>query len=224
LTGLPPSPQEIDAFIENDDPEAYEKVVDRLLGSVHFGERWARHWLDLMRYAETMGHEFDYVIPNAWKYRDYVIRAFNEDVPFDLFAKEHIAGDLLESPRLRKDNGENESILGTGFYWLGQQVHSPVDIRMNQLDVLDNQIDVLTKSFQALTVTCARCHDHKFDAISTKDFYSIYGVVKSSRYQQSTLRPMDHIETTLKTWMTCKMKCAVKLHRIFLQRNENQAN
>ena len=197
LTGLPPSPQEIDAFIGNDDPQAYEKAVDQLLGSGHFGERWARHWLDLMRYAETMGHEFDYVIPNAWKYRDYVIRAFNEDVPFDLFAKEHIAGDLLESPRLRKDSGENESILGTGFYWLGQQVHSPVDIRMNQLDVLDNQIDVLTKSFQALTVTCARCHDHKFDAISTKDFYSIYGVVKSSRYQQSTLRPMDHIETML---------------------------
>jgi hypothetical protein len=199
LTGLPPSPQQVDAFIEDDHPKAYEKVVDQLLGSVHYGEQWARHWLDLVRYAETMGHEFDYVIPNAWKYRDYVIRAFNEDIPFDSFAKEHIAGDLLKVARLRKDNGENESILGTGFYWLGQQVHSPVDIRMNQLDVLDNQIDVLTKSFQALTVTCARCHDHKFDAISTKDFYSIYGVVKSSRYQQSTLRPLDRIESTVKT-------------------------
>ena len=198
LTGLPPSPSDMDAFLEDDDPDAYAKVVDQLLGSIHFGERWARHWLDLMRYAETMGHEFDYAIPNAWKYRDYVIRALNEDVPFDWFAKEHIAGDLLENPRFRKDTGENESILGTGFYWLGQQVHSPVDIRMNQLDVLDNQIDVLTKSFQAITVTCARCHDHKFDAISTKDFYRIYGVVKSSRYQQSTLRPLDDIQPSIK--------------------------
>jgi hypothetical protein len=197
LTGLPPAPAAMDAFLENDDSDAFEKAVDILLDSVHYGERWARHWLDLMRYAETMGHEFDYVIPNAWKYRDYVIRAFNEDVPFDQFAMEHIAGDLLDAPRFRKDTGENDSLIGTGFYWLGQQVHSPVDIRMNQLDVLDNQIDVISKAFQGLTVTCARCHDHKFDAISTQDFYSIYGVVKSSRYQQSTLRPANYIETSL---------------------------
>jgi len=197
LTGLPPSPDEVDAFLADQDKDAYDKVVDRLLDSTAFGERWARHWLDLVRYAETMGHEFDYVIPNAWRYRDYVIRAFNEDVPYNQFAMEHIAGDLLDQPRRRTDTGENESVIGTGFYWLGQQVHSPVDIRMNQLDVLDNQIDVLSKTFQALTVTCARCHDHKFDAITTKDFYGLFGVLKSSRYQQTTLTPTDRIESHL---------------------------
>lgn len=202
LTGLPPSPDQVDAFLADQDENAYDKVVDRLLDSVAFGERWARHWLDLVRYAETMGHEFDYEIPNAWRYRDYVIRAFNEDVPFNQFAMEHIAGDLLEKPRRRTDTGENESVIGTGFYWLGQQVHSPVDIRMNQLDVLDNQIDVLSKTFQALTVTCARCHDHKFDAITTQDFYGLFGVLKSSRYQQTTLSPSDRIEPHLDTLHT----------------------
>ena len=199
LTGLPPTPMEMDAFLADQESDAYEKVVDRLLDSVAFGERWARHWLDLVRYAETMGHEFDYEIPNAWRYRDYVIRAFNEDVPFNQFALEHIAGDLLDEPRRRSDTGENESVIGTGFYWLGQQVHSPVDIRMNQLDVLDNQMDVLSKTFQALTVTCARCHDHKFDAITTKDFYGLFGVLKSSRYQQTTLAPSDRLESHLET-------------------------
>jgi hypothetical protein len=197
LTGLPPSPSEVDAFLADGKPGAFERVVDRMLGSVEFGERWGRHWLDLVRYAESMGHEFDYTIPSAWRYRDYVIRAYNQDVPFDQFALEHIAGDLLKQPRMRPDTGTNESIIGTGFYWLGQQVHSPVDIRMNQLDVLDNQIDVLSKAFQGLTVTCARCHDHKFDAISTRDFYSVFGVLKSSRYQQTSLLPRDRLVNAL---------------------------
>ena len=187
LTGLPPSPDAIRDFQADGHPQAYERLVDGLLASPQFGERWARHWLDLVRYAETLGHEFDYEIPNAWRYRDYLIRAFNQDVPYNLFAKEHIAGDLLEEARRNPENGANESWMGTGFYWLGQQVHSPVDVQMNQLDLIDNQIDVLSKTFLGLTISCARCHDHKFDAISTKDFYSLYGVLRSSRYHEAAV-------------------------------------
>ncbi|MSU62818.1 MAG: DUF1553 domain-containing protein [Pedosphaera sp.] len=194
LIGLPPTPGELDEFLQDASSEVYEKLVDRLLSSPHFGERWARHWLDLVRYSETLGHEFDYPMPNAWRYRDYVIRAFNADVPYDQFAVEHIAGDLLESPRRHPTEKFNESMIGTGFYWLGQQSHSPVDVRANQSDIIDNQIDVLTKTFMGLAVACARCHDHKFDAIPTKDFYSIYGMIGSSRFAQRAIDSPDRIE------------------------------
>ena len=187
LTGLPPSPDAVRNFQADEHPQAYERLADALLASPQFGERWARHWLDLMRYAETLGHEFDYAIPNAWRYRDYLIRAFNRNVPYNRFVKEHIAGDLLQPARRNPEDGANESWAGTGFYWLGQQVHSPVDIEMNQLDLIDNQIDVLSKTFLGMTVSCARCHDHKFDAISTKDFYALYGILRSSRYHEAAV-------------------------------------
>jgi hypothetical protein len=183
LTGMPPTPDEIDAFLRDESPDALAKVADRLLASPRFGERWARHWLDLVRYAESRGHEFDYVIPNAFQYRDYVIRALNADVPYNQFVTEHVAGDLLEQPRLHPRDGFNESILGTGFWFLGEEVHSPVDIRADEADRFDNRIDVLTKTFLGLTVSCARCHDHKFDAISTKDYYSLFGFLESSGYR-----------------------------------------
>src|SRR5262249_6326650 len=121
LIGLPPTSAEVDAFVDDTSPLAMEKVVDRLLASPHFGERWARHWLDLVRYAETRGHEFDYIAPNAHQYRDYVIRAFNADVPYDQIVTEHIAGDLLTAPRLHPVEGFNESILGTRFWFLGEE-------------------------------------------------------------------------------------------------------
>jgi hypothetical protein len=159
------------------------KVVDQLLTSAHFGERWARHWLDLVRYAESHGHEFDYPTPNAYQYRDYLIRAFNADVPYNRFVIEHVAGDLLDKPRLHPTEGFNESILGTGFWFLGEEVHSPVDIRQDQADRFDNRIDVMSKTFLGLTVACARCHDHKFDAISTKDYYALFGFLESSSYR-----------------------------------------
>ncbi|MHB8520545.1 MAG: PSD1 and planctomycete cytochrome C domain-containing protein [Limisphaerales bacterium] len=193
LIGLPPSAQEVEAFVRDRSPDAFAKLVDRLLASPRFGERWARHWLDLTRYAETMGHEFDYPILNAWRYRDYVIRAFNEDVPYDQFVVEQVAGDLLARPRTDPSGHFNESVLGTMFYWLGQQVHSPVDVERNQADLIDNQIDVLTKTFLGLTVACARCHDHKFDAITTQDYYALYGILQSSRYRQAALGPADQI-------------------------------
>jgi hypothetical protein len=193
LIGLPPQPKEVEDFLQDKSAGAYEKVVDRLLASPRFGERWARHWLDLVRYAETLGHEFDYPLQHAWRYRDYVIRAFNADVPYDQFVMEHIAGDLLPNPRKHPTEDFNESVIGTGFYWLGQRVHSPVDIRQDESDVIDNQIDVLSKTFLGMTVACARCHDHKFDAIAAKDYYALYGVLESSHYAQRSIDPPDKI-------------------------------
>ena len=191
LTGLPPSMAEVQAFEHDASEEAYGRLVGRLLASPRFGERWARHWLDVVRYSETLGHEFDYPLPNAWRYRDYVVRAINQDLRFDQFVREHVAGDLMKTPRREPASGANESAVATGFFWFGQQVHSPVDIKGNQLDLMDNQIDTLSRGFQAVTVSCARCHDHKFDAISTKDFYALYGVLASSRYAQAEIGSED---------------------------------
>jgi hypothetical protein len=185
LTGLPPTPAEIEAFLQDSSPKAYETVVERLLAAPAYGERWARHWLDLVRYAESLGHEFDFTIFNAYQYRDYVIRAFNADVPYDQMIREHFAGDLLPNPRRNPETGINESLLATGFFWLGEGKHSPVDIRQEQADRIDNMIDVVGKTFMAQTLACARCHDHKFDPIPTRDYYALYGILKSSRYQQA---------------------------------------
>lgn len=191
LIGLPPTPEEVTAFIADKDSGAVERVVDRLLKSQHFGERWARHWLDLVRYAESRGHEFDNDTPNAFQYRDYVIRALNADVPYDQFVREQIAGDLLPQPRLHPTQKFNESALGTGFWFLGEWVHSPVDIRKDEADRFDNMLDVMSKTFLGVTVACARCHDHKFDAISTADYYSLSGFLQSSDYRQVRFESME---------------------------------
>ena len=182
LTGLPPTLEQRAAFLADARPDAYQHVLDQLLASPHHGERWARHWLDLVRYVETYGHEFDYDIPFAWRYRDYVIRATNADLPFDQFAREHIAGDLIQPPRVEPAPLSNESILATAFFWFGDGTHSPVDVREEQLKRFDNQIDVLGKSFLGLTIACARCHDHKFDPIRQRDYYALAGFLKSARY------------------------------------------
>ncbi len=183
LIGLPPTPEEMEAFVADQSPQALEKVVDKLLALPQFGERWGRHWLDLTRYAESRGHEFDFDAPNAFQYRDYVIRALNADVPYDQFVIEHVAGDLVPQPRLNPEEGFNESILGTGFWFLGEWVHSPVDLRKDEADRYDNMVDVFSKTFLGLTVACARCHDHKFDAISQADYYALFGYLKSSSYR-----------------------------------------
>ncbi|MFG0289595.1 MAG: PSD1 and planctomycete cytochrome C domain-containing protein [Rhodopirellula sp. JB044] len=192
LIGLPPTPEQIAAFEQDDSPAAIEHLVDELLASPHFGERWGRHWLDLVRYAESRGHEFDDDARNAFQYRDYIIRALNDDVPHDQLVREHIAGDLLQNPRLNSDSGFNESILGTGFWFLGEWVHSPVDIRKDESDRFDNMIDVMSKTFLGVTVACARCHDHKFDAISTADYYSLAGFLQSSDYRQVRFESIEH--------------------------------
>ena len=213
LIGLPPSPAQVRRFQSSDSPQAFVDVVDELLDSPHFGERWARHWLDLVRYAETHGHEFDYPIHNAHRYRDYVIRALNADLPYNDFVVEHVAGDLLDPPRRHPTDGFNESILGTGFWWFGEATHSPVDVRDDEARRIDNQIDVLTKTFLGLTVSCARCHDHKFDAISTKDYYSLVGFLKSSHRQEAYL---DHGGQLARTEVQVQQKQAAG-SRILLQ-------
>jgi hypothetical protein len=204
LTGLPPTPAEVEVFLGDSSPAAYESLVERLLASPRYGERWARHWLDLVRYAETAGHEFDYDIPNAFRYRDYVIRALNADLPFNQFVIEHIAGDLLDVPRRHPAEGFNESILGTGFYFLGEGTHSPVDVREDEMRKIDNQIDVISKTFLGLTVACARCHDHKFDPITNKDYYALAGFLHSSRYQQAPIDLPERIAARVKRLRTAK--------------------
>lgn len=184
LVGLPPTPEVVERFVSDPSPDAIERVVDSLLLSPHFGERWGRHWLDLVRYSESRGHEFDHDSVNAHQYRDYVIRGFNADVPYDRWVAEHLAGDLLPDPRINPTSGANESILGTGFWFLGEWVHSPVDTRKDESDRFDNMIDVMSKTFLGLTVACARCHDHKFDAITTADYYALSGFLQSSDFAQ----------------------------------------
>jgi hypothetical protein len=170
LTGLPPTPEEVDAFEADHSADAYDKVVDRLLASPAYGERWGRHWLDVARYADTKGYVFfqQNHFPWAWTYRDYVIRAFNEDLPFDRFILEQLAADKLPLGRDRRP------LTALGFLTVGGRFMN------NPHDILDDRIDVVTRGLLGLTVGCARCHDHKFDPIPTRDYYSLYGVFASS--------------------------------------------
>ncbi len=190
LTGLPADPTDVETVATDPDPTAFERYVDRLLASPHYGERFGRHWLDVVRYAESRGHEFDFDIPNAWRYRDWVVAAFNNDLPYDRFIREQLAGDLVADPRLDA-NGANQSIVGTGFWFLGEEVHSPVDILQDEADRVDNRIDTFGKAFLGLTLGCARCHDHKFDAISTADYYAIAGMLMSSSYRQVPFESLE---------------------------------
>ena len=194
VIGLPPNSEQVDAFVSDpaDDDQAIATLVLKLLQSPHFGERWGRHWLDLVRYAESRGHEYDYDTANPWHYRDYVIRALNDDLPFDEFFIEHIAGDLLSEPRTNPTNHGNESILATGFWYLGDWIHSPTDIRADEMERIDNQLDVFGRTFLGLTIACARCHDHKFDAISSEDYYALAGYLQSSSYRQVRFDTMLH--------------------------------
>ena len=173
LIGLPPTPEEVDAFLKDDAPDAFEKVVDRLLASPHYGERWGRHWLDIARYSDTKGQvrrqREDEAYPFAWTYRDYVIRSFNEDKPFNVFIIEQIAADKLPATVHDPANLAALGFLTVGDRFMGMQN-----------DVINDRIDVVTKGFLGLTVTCARCHDHKFDPIPTKDYYSLHGIFASS--------------------------------------------
>ncbi|MFO1482207.1 MAG: DUF1553 domain-containing protein [Verrucomicrobiaceae bacterium] len=168
LTGLPP----------HESHSSHESQVEELLSSSHFGEKWARHFMDWVRYAESYGSEGDPAIPYAWRYRDYLIRAFNNDIPWPQLVKEAIAGDLLAHPRIK--NGINESAIGIAQLRMVLHGFSPVDSLDEMVTFTDNQIDTVTKAFQALTVSCARCHNHKFDAISQTDFYALYGIFTST--------------------------------------------
>ncbi len=166
LTGLPPTPDEVDAFIADQAHDAYERLVDRLLGSPHYGEKWGRHWLDLVRYAETNGYERDSAKPFAWRYRDYVIDAFNRDKPYDQFIREQLAGDEV-------DPNAAAALVATGYYRLGIWDDEPADRPLARYDGLDGIISTTGQVFLGMTVNCARCHDHKVDPVPQKDYYRL---------------------------------------------------
>jgi cytochrome c553 len=183
LIGLPPTPQEIDAFVADDSAEAFAKVVDRLLASPQYGERWGRHWLDVARYADSNGLDENIAHGNAWRYRDYVVAAFSKDKPYDQFVLEQLAGDLL--PNAAKETGRHERLIATGFLALGPKVLAEVDEKKMEMDIIDEQIDTVGRAFLGLTLGCARCHDHKFDPIPTEDYYALAGIFKSTRAMEN---------------------------------------
>ncbi|HJZ56805.1 MAG TPA: DUF1549 and DUF1553 domain-containing protein, partial [Gemmataceae bacterium] len=179
LTGLPPTPEEIDAFLKDDSPEAFAKVVDRLLASPAYGERWGRHWLDVVRYSDTAGDNSDYPIPQMYRYRNWVIDAFNRDMPYDEFVRQQLAGDLMPT----KDEEDRYSrLIATGYLANARRFGSYEDARYPWYLTYEDTIDNLGKTFLGLTVGCARCHDHKFDPISQEDYYALYGFFSSTRY------------------------------------------
>ena len=201
LTGLPPTPAEVDAFLNDTDPKAYEKLVDRLLASPRYGERWGRLWLDVARYADTGGYETDVLFPNAWRYRDYVIRSFNDDKPYDTFIKEQVAADEIwpdnldltaptNCPEAKRKNLERR--IGTSLYTLGAM---PVEYTFfgdqYRAEWQAEAANVTGNAFLGLTVQCARCHDHKFDPISQRDYYSARRLLRRQRRPRSSHRQPD---------------------------------
>ncbi len=182
LTGLPPTPAEIAQFLSDSAPGAYERFVDRLLASPAYGERWGRHWLDVVRYADSNGLDENVAHGNAWRYRDYVISAFNADKPYSRFVQEQLAGDLLPAKNLDE---KNRHLVATGFLSLGPKVLAEVDETKMEMDIVDEQIDTFGKAFLGLTLGCARCHDHKFDPITNEDYYALAGIFKSTKTMDS---------------------------------------
>ena len=178
LIGLPPTPEQIDDFLTDPSPEAYARLVDRLLGSPQFGETWGRHWLDVARFAESSGGGRSLMFKDAWRFRDYVINAFNDDKPFDQFIREQIAGDLMP-PGTRKQ--QNERFVATGFLALGPHNYELQDKELLRMEVVDEQIETVGRAFLGMTLGCARCHDHKFDPVPTNDYYALAGIFRSTQ-------------------------------------------
>tara|TARA_E500000305_G_scaffold107886_1_gene108929 strand:+ start:198043 stop:201021 length:2979 start_codon:yes stop_codon:yes gene_type:complete len=177
LTGLPPTPEQIQQFVNDPSPQAYEHLIDRLLDSPQYGETWGRHWLDLARYADSNGLDINLTFYNAWRYRDYVIQAFNKDKPYNQFIREQIAGDLLP---FENDEERTQNIVATGFLVMGAKMLSERDKEKLRMDVVDEQIDVTGRAFMGMTLGCARCHDHKFDPIPMSDYYALAGIFRST--------------------------------------------
>jgi cytochrome c553 len=187
LTGLPPTPAESDAFVNDKSPDAWEKVIERLLASPAYGERWGRHWLDLARYADSNGLDENVHYGNAWRYRDWVVSAFNRDLPYNQFLTDQLAGDLLPATQDVKEH--NDRLIATGFLAVGPKFISEVDTQKVLMDMADEQLDTLGRTTMGLTLGCARCHDHKFDPISTKDYYALAGILKSTKTLEVLKKP-----------------------------------
>ncbi|MCA9122567.1 MAG: DUF1553 domain-containing protein [Planctomycetaceae bacterium] len=199
LLGLPPTIEEIEEFVADDSDDAYEQMIERLLDSPHYGERWGRHWLDLARYGDSNGGDINYAHANAWRYRDYVIQAFNDDKPYDDFIREQLAGDLLT------DGGNaarrRELLTATGFLMLGPKMLAEVDTDKLLMDIVDEQLDVTGLTFLGMTFGCARCHDHKFDPITTEDYYALAGIFRSTKVID-VLRPSNGVSEWLEIDVT----------------------
>ena len=178
LHGLPPTPEEVVTFLKDPAPDAFAKLVERLLDSPRYGEKWGRHWMDVARYSDSNGMDDNIAYTEAWRYRDYVIAAFNHDKPYDQFVREQVAGDLLAGWGTAE---RAESVVATTFLMLGPKMPSADDPIKQQLDIVDEQIDAVSRAFLAMTVACARCHTHKFDPFSTRDYYALAGIFKSTR-------------------------------------------
>jgi hypothetical protein len=177
LIGLPPTPEQVDAFVKDTSENAYEKLVEQLLASPQFGERWGRHWLDVARFGESLTLR-GFIFKEAWRYRDYVFDSINADIPFSQFIREQLAGDLLPSKNLEESR---RNLVATSFLTLGNTNLEEQDKKQLRMDVVDEQLDVITKGFLGQTVTCARCHDHKFDPIPTKDYYALAGILRNAK-------------------------------------------
>jgi len=189
LTGLPPTAEEVQAFLADPTRERLVDTIDGLLESPHFGERWGRHWLDVARYAESSGKETDFAYPQAWRYRDYVIASFNEDKPFDRFIREQIAGDLLEAADEKERAG---LLIATGFLAIGPKSHIEKNPLQFEMDVVDEQIDTVSQAFLGMTMACARCHDHKYDPVSQRDYYAMAGIFRSTDTKYGTIKVIQN--------------------------------
>ena len=192
LLGLPPTPEEMEAFLRDEGSDAFEKVVERLLASPHYGERWGRHWLDVVRYADSSGNSSDFPVPDAWRYRNYVIDSFNRDTPFPRFVREQIAGDLLP---FENESERRDHVVATGFLALARRFGG----RRAEADhlTIEDAMDTMGRSILGLSLSCARCHDHKFDPIPTEDYYALYGILESTRFPfpgtEGDPRPKDSV-------------------------------
>ena len=183
LHGVPPTPDEVAAFAADDSPLAFERVVDRLLASPRYGERWGRHWLDVVRYADSNGLDENLCYAYAWRYRDYVIDAFNRDLPFDAFVREQVAGDLMPAGDDESENLRRQ--VATGFLALGAKMLACDDGMKMRMDIIDEQLSTLGQSVLGMTLGCARCHDHKFDPIPSADYYALAGIFKSTKTMEN---------------------------------------
>lgn len=221
LIGLPPTPEEVDDFLADNSPDAYEKLIERLLESPHYGEQWGRHWLDVVRYADTDGFANDYARPNAWRYRDYVIRAFNDDKPYDQFIMEQIAGDEI-------DPQNPEMLIAAGFLRMGPWEHTGMSVAAETRQFyLDDVTNGVGETFLSMPLRCARCHDHKFDPIPTKDYYRIQAVFASTQFadRRAPFLPVENLagmeaeQEQIKAWLT-KTQAEQELFR---EKEENAA-
>jgi cytochrome c553 len=205
LWGLPPTPEEVAEFLDDSRPEAYERLIDRLLASPAYGERWGRHWLDVARYADSNGLDENVAHGNAWRYRDYVVASWNADKPYDRFVREQLAGDLL--PWV-DDSQRRELLIATGFLAIGPKVLAEVDEAKMEMDIVDEQIDTVGRALLGLTLGCARCHDHKFDPIDMTDYYGLAGIFKSTRTMEHFKKVARWYENVLPSPETTALQTA----------------